>query len=143
MVFKINIALNGKTYKIESEDEGLSNYSIGDKVEGSLISDDLKGYELQITGTSDKAGFCGIPTIEGPQLHKVLLSYEKGMHKRPKREGKFKRTNKTPKGLRLRKTVRGKEISSDTIQINTKVSKEGTKKFEDFFKTAETETPAE
>jgi len=143
MVFKINIASNGKTYKIESESEELSNYSIGDKIEGSLISDDLKEYELTITGTSDKAGFCGIPTIEGPQLHKVLLSYEKGMHKRPKREGKFKRTNKTPKGLRLRKTVRGKEISQNTTQVNTKVSKEGTKKFEDFFKTEEPKTPAE
>ena len=143
MVFKINIALSGKTYKIESENEELSNYSIGDKIEGSLISDDLKDYELTITGTSDKAGFCGISNIEGPQLHRVLLSYEKGMHTRPKREGKFKRTNKTPKGLRLRKTVRGKEISPFTVQINTKVSKEGSKKFEDFFKTTEKEEKTE
>jgi ribosomal protein S6E (S10) len=53
------------------------------------------------------------------------------MHKRPKKEGKKQRTNKNPKGLRLRKTVRGKEISLDTVQINTKVLKEGSKKFEE------------
>ena len=59
------------------------------------------------------------------------------MHKRPKLEGKRQRTNKNPKGLRLRKTVRGKEVSLDTVQINTKVIKEGKKKFADFFKVEE------
>jgi small subunit ribosomal protein S6e len=137
MVFKINIASNGKTYKVESENEDLTGHSIGEKIDGSLVSDDLAGYQLQITGTSDKAGFCGLETLEGPRLHKKLLSYEKGMHKRPKLEGKRQRTNKNPKGLRLRKTVRGKEVSLDTVQINTKVIKEGKKKFADFFKVEE------
>ncbi|MEA3248371.1 MAG: S6e family ribosomal protein, partial [Nanoarchaeota archaeon] len=44
---------------------------------------------------------------------------------------------KKPKGLRLRKTVRGKEISLDTVQINTKVLKEGSKKFDTFFEKVE------
>ncbi|MEA3248358.1 MAG: S6e family ribosomal protein, partial [Nanoarchaeota archaeon] len=130
MTFKINVSHNGKTYKVETEDEKLVGYSIGDKIKGEEISEDLASYELEITGTSDKAGFMGMPTIEGPNLHKVLLSYGKGMHKKPKGE---KKVNKKPKGLRLRKTVRGKEISLDTVQINTKVLKEGSKKFDTFF----------
>jgi ribosomal protein S6E (S10) len=36
----------------------------------------------------------------------------------------------TQEGLRLRKTVRGNEISADTVQINLSVKKEGSKKFE-------------
>jgi ribosomal protein S6E (S10) len=137
MPFKINVAKNGKTYKVESENEELTNHSIGETIDGSLISQDLAGYELEITGTSDKAGFCGLKTIEGPRLHKKLLSYETGMHTRPKKEGKRARTNKTPKGLRLRKTVRGREVSSFTVQINTKVLKEGKKKFEELIKKEE------
>ncbi len=137
MVFKINIAKDGKTYKCEVEGEHLSGYKIGDEIEGSLISQDLSGYKLIITGTSDTAGFCGLTNINGTGLHKVLLSYETGMHKRPKREGKKARSNKTPAGLRLRKTVRGKEISVNTVQINTKVLKEGSKKFEDLFQKKE------
>ncbi len=137
MVFKINIASNGKTYKVESNNEEIVGLSIGETINGSLISEDLSDYQLKITGTSDKAGFCGLLHVEGPQLKKLLLSYETGMHKRPKLEGKKKRTNKNPKGLRLRKTIRGKEISLETVQINTKVEKEGKKKFDDFFKTEE------
>lgn len=133
MAFKFNVAKDGKTYKVDVENEVLVGHNIGDEIDGSLISSDLAGYKLLITGTSDKAGFCGLQRINGPGLHKELLSYEKGMHTRPKREGKKVRTNKTPKGLRLRKTVRGKEISLDTVQINTKVIVEGAKKFESFF----------
>jgi small subunit ribosomal protein S6e len=134
MVFKLNVAKDGKTYKVDCENEELTNFSIGEKIDGSLISSDLAGFELEITGTSDKAGFCGLKTIQGPMLHKKLLSYETGMHKRPKREGKKQRTNKSPKGLRLRKTVRGREISLDTVQINTKVLKEGKTGFSSLFK---------
>ena len=133
MVFKINVAEKGKTFKVETDNEELTNFSIGDTINGSLLSPDLEDYELKITGTSDKAGFCGLQKLEGPRLHKKLLSYETGMWKRPKKEGKKQRSNKNPKGLRLRKTVRGKEISLDTVQINTIIQKQGKKKFEDLF----------
>ena len=128
MTFKINISHNGKAYKVESSDEELIGHSIGEKISGSEISEDLSGYELEITGTSDKAGFSGFSEIDGPNLKRLLLSYGKGMHKKPKGE---KKVNKKPKGLRLRKTVRGKEISQDTVQINSKVLKEGAKKFKE------------
>lgn len=130
MVFKINVAHKGKTFKTETENENIVGYSINDKIDGKEFSPDLEGYELLITGTSDKSGFMGSPEIDGPNIHKVLLGYGRGMKKRPKGEGKI---NRKPKGLRLRKTVRGKEISSFTIQINTKVLKEGKKKFDSLF----------
>ena len=135
MVFKINVSNNGKTFKAETENEGLAGYSINDKIDGKEFSPDLEGYELLITGTSDKSGFMGSAAIDGPNIHKVLLGYGKGMKKKPKGEGKI---NRKPNGLRLRKTVRGKEISSFTVQINTKVLKEGNKKFDSLF-----EKPAE
>lgn len=132
MVFKINVSHKGKTFKVESEDENLAGHSIGDRLDGKEFSADLEGYEIEITGTSDKAGFTGMANIEGPGLKKVLLGYGKGMHKKPKGERKV---NRKPKGLKLRKTVRGREISLDTVQINTKVLKEGSKKFETLFET--------
>jgi small subunit ribosomal protein S6e len=135
MVFKINVSHKGKTFKVESENEGLAGRSIGDKIDGKEFSEDLAGYELEVTGTSDKAGFMGMFSVDGPGLHKVLLGYGQGMHKKPKGERKV---NKKPRGLRLRKTVRGREISLETVQINTKVLSEGSKKFDSLF-----EVPAE
>ena len=140
MVFKINISHKGKTFKVETEYEKLVGHSIGDKIKGEEISKDLAGYEIEITGTSDKAGFMGSLKINGPNLHKILLGYGKGMKKKPKGEGKI---NRKPKGLRLRKTIRGKEISLSTVQINTKVLSEGSKKFDALFETPKEETPAE
>lgn len=135
MAYKINVAHKGKTFKAETENEDLVGYSINDKIDGKEFSTDLEGYELLITGTSDKSGFMGSPEIDGPNLHKVLLGYGKGMRKKPKGLTKI---NRKPKGLRLRKTVRGREISPFTVQINTKVLKEGKKKFVSLF-----EAPAE
>jgi len=130
MVFKINVAHKGKTFKLETDNEDLAGYSINDKIDGKEFAADLEDYELLITGTSDKSGFMGSSEIDGPNLHKVLLGYGKGMKKKPKGEGKI---NRKPNGLRLRKTVRGKEISLFTVQVNTKVLKEGKKKFDSLF----------
>ena len=58
---------------------------------------------------------------------------EKLWKKRPRKEGKRKLSNKTPGGLRLRKTVRGKLISPAISQINLKVLKEGGKKLSEVF----------
>jgi ribosomal protein S6E (S10) len=148
MVFKINISeKNGKTFKIESDREDLIGKSLHDKVEGTEISPELEGYEFEITGASDIAGFPSIESVEGVGLKKVLLGFGKGMKKRPKREGKRLRAKNRPKGLRLRKTVRGKTISSSIVQINMKILKEGHKKLSEIFpeqnKTEKKEVPAE
>lgn len=134
MPFKINIGTKeGKTYKLEVESEELVGKSLGDKIDGKEISPNFQGYEFEIKGTSDKSGFTSMIDVEGIGLKKVLLNYGKGMHKRSKREGKKKRSNPTPKGLRLRKTVRGKVISPAITQINLKLIKEGPKKLSEIF----------
>ena len=139
MAYKVNISHQGKTAKFEIESEELIGKSIGDKIGGEMIDGSLSGYELEITGTSDKAGFPGLPEQQGAGLKKVLLKYGRGLHVRPR--GVRKKSDK-PKGLRYRKTVRGKEISEETIQINTKVIKEGGKKFEELLVKKEAEGEA-
>jgi small subunit ribosomal protein S6e len=116
MVFKINISDKGKTLKLETESEVVVGKAIGETIKGSDISADLDGYELLITGTSDISGFPGKKDLEGASYHRELLT--KG----------FAMKN-TQKGLRLRKTLRGEEVSLKTSQINTKVIKQGDKKF--------------
>lgn len=126
MVFKINVAQKGITKKFETENEELVGTKIGDKIEGKLISEELEGYQLEITGTSDKAGFMGRAEIGGIGLKKLLLKRGKGMWDKRK-------------GVRLRKTVRGNEISLDTVQINTIVSKEGKITFSELGKKEESQ----
>ena len=120
MPFKINISEKGKTYKLELEDESLVGRKIGETIKGGEIKSDLSGYELEITGTSDKSGFPGMKQKEGPELKRVLLKKGFAMHNKRK-------------GVRLRKTVRGNTKSSDTVQINLGVKKVGNKKLEEIF----------
>lgn len=120
MAFKINVSHKGRTWKTETDNEALIKLKIGDKIDGGLVSAELGGYELEIRGTSDIAGFPGIKGQAGPQLRGMLLtSGEKGMR------------NQKHDGLRLKKTLRGEEISDKTSQINLKVLKEGKKKFDE------------
>jgi len=133
-MFKINISeKTGKTYKLELESEELIEKELNDKISGKILSSNLEGYEFEITGASDNAGFTAHKDVRGTGLKKLLLTYGKAMHKRPKREGKKKLSNPKPKGLRLRKTVRGKVISPEIVQINLKVLKEGPKKLSEIF----------
>ena len=131
MVFKLNISEKGKSWKLELETDSLIGRKLGEKINGEEISKELEGYELEITGASDKAGFPYKKDIEGPELRKLLLTKGWGMHKKPRKEGKKK--VKTPKGLRLRKTVRGNQISDKTIQINLDVLKVGKKSLAEIF----------
>ncbi|VVB82497.1 30S ribosomal protein S6e [uncultured archaeon] len=134
MVFKINISeKNGKTYHLEAESEELMDKELHNKIEGKDISSDLNGYEFEITGASDSSGFTAMDNVEGTARKKVLLTYGKAMHKRSRREGKKLVSEPKPRGLRRRKTVRGKVISADIVQINLKVLKEGGKKLSEIF----------
>jgi ribosomal protein S6E (S10) len=134
MAFKFNISeKSGKTFKLEAEAEELMGKSLHDKVSGNEISPELGGYEFEIAGTSDISGFPSMDEIEGVGLKKLLFNFGKGMKKRPRREGKRKRTDYKPEGLRLRKTARGKTISAAIIQINLKTLKEGHKKLSEIF----------
>jgi small subunit ribosomal protein S6e len=131
MVFKINISEKGKSWKLETDTEALVGRKIGDKISGDELNPELGGYEMEITGTSDKAGFPGLKDVEGDSLRKVLLTYGTGMHMMPK--GLSKKPNKKPDGLRKKKTVRGNTVSREIIQINMKVVKAGKKRFGEIF----------
>ena len=134
MPLKINISeKNGKTHHLDLESENLFMKTINEKIKGSDISSELHDYEFEITGASDKSGFPAMKEIDGIMLNRVLIGYGIGMKKRPKREGKKKRSNFKPSGLRMRKTARGKIISPEIVQINLKVLKEGAKKLSEIF----------
>lgn len=124
MVFKINASHKGFTKKYETDNEELVGLMIGGTIKGEQISPELEGYELEIRGTSDKAGFPGLPNKKGPNLQKVILKRGLGM-------------KDTREGVRIRKTIRGNEISIDTVQINLTVIKEGKTKAAELFKKAE------
>ena len=93
---------------------------IGDIINGTIV-ELPPDYELQITGGTDKDGFPMRPDIPGTGRKRVLLSGGVGF--RPKE-----------KGMRKRKTVRGRVISKDIVQINMKVVKHGRIPLEEFFK---------
>ncbi len=120
MVFKLNISEKGKAWKLETESEFMVGKNVGDKVDGKDVKSELDGYELEITGGSDIAGFPLSKDVEGLGLKKVLLKKGWGMH--DNREG-----------VRLRKTVRGRQISVAVSQINLKVVKAGKKALSEVF----------
>ncbi len=86
--------------------------SIGETVDGATVG--LSGYILKITGGSDKGGIVMRGDLPGPKRQKVLVTT--GIGSKPKSHG-----------IRRRKSMRGKEISNDTSQINTKVIEYGNK----------------
>jgi len=131
MTLKLNISNKGKAWKIELEPAALSGKSIGDKIPGKDVKEDLEGYELEITGGSDLSGLPMDKNVEGIGLKRVLRTKGFGLWSKPR--GEKKKQPRMNKGLRLRKTARGKTISEKTIQVNINVIKEGTKKLEEIF----------
>ena len=120
MVFKVIISDKGKSWRVETEGEFLVGKSLGEKFEGKELGSDFEGYEFEITGGSDNSGFPLYKEVEGIGLKGVLFTRGWGMHDKRK-------------GIRLRKTVRGKVISEKAVQINMKILKSGKKKFEEIF----------
>jgi len=129
MPLKLNISEKGKAWKLEVSEEVLSGKSIGDKFDGKEIKPELEGYELEITGGSDLAGFPLSKDVEGLGLKGLLLKKGWGM----KTAGE---------GLRLRKTVRGKILSETTAQVNIKVLKAGKKPLAEVFPAPKAEEKA-
>jgi small subunit ribosomal protein S6e len=120
MAFKIVIGEKGKAWKLESEAEGLVGKSLGEKVKGEDVDAKLSGYEFQITGGSDISGFPMYSGLDGIGLRKVLLAKGFGMRD-------------SERGIRRKKSVRGKTISNAVVQINVKVVKAGEKKLAEIF----------
>jgi small subunit ribosomal protein S6e len=104
-----------KTYQFDVTGSEANQYigkSIGQTVDGATVG--LAGYTLKITGGSDKGGTVMRGDLPGPKRQQVLVTT--GIGSKPK-----------VSGTRRRKTMRGREISPDTSQINTKVIEYGEK----------------
>ena len=92
--------------------------NIGDTISGDIAG--LSGYTLKLTGGTDKDGFPMRPDLPGPARRKILVSGGVGFH--PKADG-----------VRMRKSMRGKEISSEVTQINAVVVEYGQKSLAEIF----------
>lgn len=121
MPFKVVISdpQTGKSYQVEvrePEARKLVGLRIGDSFAGDVVG--LPGYELQITGGTDRDGFPMRPDIAGTGRVSVLLASGPGFS--PKKGGE-----------RRRKRVRGSRISEAIVQVNTKIVKRGEKSLDE------------
>ena len=128
----VNDTKNGKSYQVQVSGHhanSLIGKKIGDEVDGIFIS--LPGYKLNITGGTDKDGFAMKKDLTGMGRRRLLLTKGKG----------FKPIEA---GMRKKKSVRGNTINQDIVQINMKVSKEGSKPIDSLIKTEDKgESPKE
>ena len=114
----INDPKTGKTYQKVLSENIFNNKKVGDQVKGEDI--ELSGYELKITGGSDKSG-CPIRyDMPGFGKKKALLTSGPCVHI-------------NVKGKRSRKTVVGNQINADIVQLNMKVINYGSKPLEEVF----------
>ncbi|MDM7935713.1 MAG: 30S ribosomal protein S6e [Methanothrix sp.] len=110
---------SGLAYQLELKEPGagrLLGRRIGDRIEGDLLG--LPGYTLQITGGSDRDGFPMRADLPGTGRKRVLVSSGPGYHP-------------AARGVRRRKSLHGREISTDIAQINVKILEAGTKPLEE------------
>jgi len=126
MVFKVVVSSNEKSYQLEFEDtnKDLIGLTIGENFDGDILG--LDGYELKITGGSDKNGFTMRKDVSGSRRIRSLLN--NGIGYKPKANG-----------IKRRKTVRGNTISEDIVQINTIVVSAGKKEIADILNTEDKE----
>jgi small subunit ribosomal protein S6e len=79
---------------------------LGEVIDGTAVG--LGGHKLKITGGSDKDGFPMRRDIQGGVRTRVILAKGVGIHS-------------TVEGLRRRKTLRGKVITEEILQVNMKI----------------------
>lgn len=114
---------NGETFQKEVETpENLIGKEIGEEFKGELLN--IPGYKLEITGGSDKDGFPMRKTISGTERQKRLLKKGTGIRN-------------TESGVRRRKSVRGKRVSNQIQQLNTKVIENGDESLEELLNNEE------
>ena len=97
---------------------GLYGLKIGAKIEGAKIG--LNGYELQITGGTDKDGFPMKKDLDISGKKQILMSKGVGL-------------KSSVKGFRKKKTIHGSRIGDDVAQLNVKVIKAGSEPLEKIF----------
>ncbi|MDR5671610.1 Ribosomal protein S6E/S10 [Halalkaliarchaeum sp. AArc-CO] len=109
--FKVVVAdpESGKTYQAEVDGQDANRFigrELGEEVDGAAVG--LDGFTLELTGGSDVSGRPMRTDVSGSGLKELLL--EGGVGYKPNRDGERKRV-----------TVRGREVSDETAQINVKV----------------------
>jgi small subunit ribosomal protein S6e len=102
--------------------------NIGDTVSGDVVG--LAGYTLRLTGGTDKDGFPMRGDLPGPARRKILIAG--GVGYKPRADG-----------VKKRKSMRGREISSDIAQINTVIVEYGQKPLSEIFVKKEEKGEAE
>jgi small subunit ribosomal protein S6e len=115
LAFKLVVSEGKSSHQMEVEaalSKKLIGLKIGEEFDASMVG--LEGYQLRITGGSDKNGFPMKRDVDGPRRIRSLLTGGVGF--RP-----------TRKGQRRRKTVRGNTLSDEIVQVNTVVVKKGKK----------------
>lgn len=109
--FKVVVADpdTGATYQRTIDGQDANRFmgrQLGEEVDGGAVG--LDGYTLELTGGSDVTGRPMRSDVSGTGLKELLL--EGGVGYKQRKDGERKRV-----------TVRGREISSDTAQVNAKV----------------------
>jgi len=94
-------------FEVDGQDANrFLNRDLGDEVDGGAVGHD--GVTLELTGGSDEAGRPMRADVAGAELKELLL--EGGVGYQPSRDGERKRV-----------TVRGRQISEATAQINAQM----------------------
>ena len=123
---KVNISdKSGKSYsKVleKSEEKTFIGKRVGQVIK--LDSIGLEGYEVEITGGSDKQGFPMRKSILGAKRKRALLKGGVGY-------------KKARGGRKKRKSVRGNQIDGDVQQVNVKVVNKGKTKLDKILKKQE------
>jgi small subunit ribosomal protein S6e len=108
--FKVVVSdQTGDTQQFEVDGQDANRFlgrELGDEVDGGAV--DLDGRTLELTGGSDEAGRPMRDDVAGADLKELLL--EGGVGYKPSRDGERKRI-----------TVRGRQISEATAQVNASI----------------------
>ena len=113
IIFKVVVSdpKTGKSIQVQTKDESLVGKKIGDIIDGSIVN--LDGYKLRITGGSGFEGATMVNYVEG--MNKKYVWYDEN------------------KKVRVKKLVRGNTISTEIVQINTKIEEYGNKDFNQIY----------
>jgi small subunit ribosomal protein S6e len=104
---------SGHTYQIDVDGQDANRFigrELGDEVDGGAVG--LDGYTLELTGGSDTSGRPMRPDVRGVATKEIMSDGGVGFEP-------------TTDGERKRITVRGREVSDDTRQINAKITARG------------------
>jgi small subunit ribosomal protein S6e len=104
---------SGHTYQVDIDGQDANRFigrELGDEVDGGAVG--LDGYTLALTGGSDTSGRPMRPDVRGVQTASIMSDGGVGFEP-------------TTDGERKRITVRGREISDETRQINAKIAERG------------------